>query len=277
MKSTVKKSDLIIVFCLVLVFGAIIYMNNRLISTTMLYQIEQVSQNRLEIVRSDYENISIEVEQAMLNIINGVEKIYYSGGSREDLETMLTATNAQLKEESAGVILRVYAVNPDWVILPGEEFPEGYHPTEQEWYRGAVESPETLYFADPYYDVLTGIMCFTLTMSMDDGKTVIGMDMKLDGIEEYVQRMAGEDKSPALIVTDEGVMSYLGYCPIPIPAPHPVVEAFTEPPFIVIVPPVELYPPPMAAASFDVAVTEPPFIVIVPPFEPYPPPMPAPQ
>ena len=209
MKSTVKKSDLIIVFCLVLVFGAMIYMNNRLVSTTMLYQIEQVSQNRLEIVRSDYENISIEVEQAMLNIINGVEKIYYSGGSREDLETMLTATNAQLKAESAGVILRVYAVNPDWVILPGEEFPEGYHPTEQEWYRGAVESPETLYFADPYYDVLTGIMCFTLTMSMDDGKTVIGMDMKLDGIEEYVQRMAGEDKSPALIVTDEGLL--IGY------------------------------------------------------------------
>ena len=209
MKNTVKKADVIIVICLILVFGAIIFMNNRLISTIMLNQIDQVNQNRLEITRSDYENISIEVEQAMLSIVNGVEKLYYAGKTKDDLEAMLTQINEQMRTESAGVILRVYAVNPDWVILPGEKFPEGYHPTEQEWYKGAVESKGALYFADPYYDVLTGIMCFTLTMVVDDGKTVIGMDMKLDGVEEYVRRMAGEDKSPALIVTDEGLL--VGY------------------------------------------------------------------
>ena len=204
MKNTVRKTDVVILVCLVIVFGTIIFMNTRLINTMMLDQIEQSSQNRLEIIRSDYENVSMEVEKALLNIVTGAEKMHYAGKSREELETYIQASNRQMVETSAGVIMRVYAVGPDWQFVPETTVPSGYRGSEQPWYKEALKKPGEMYFADPYFDAFSGTRCFTLAIAMDDGETVIGMDMKLDGVVEYIDRMSGDEHSTALIITDDG-------------------------------------------------------------------------
>ncbi len=216
MKKSVRKADVVIILCLVLIFGVIIFMNTRLINNMMLDKTEQSSQNRLEIIRSEYENVSMEVEKALLNIVAGAERTYYSTKSPEAMEAYITSVHNAMKEQTAGVIMRIYIAGADWIMVPDAEVPKGYNVTEQEWYQGALEHPGELYFAEPYFDTLTGVRCFTLSMSLDDGATVISMDMKLDGVEEYVKRMAGDENSPAVIVTDTGLivgyndMNYVG-------------------------------------------------------------------
>ena len=204
MKKSVRKADVIIILCLILIFAVIIFMNTRLINNMMLNQIDQSNQNRVEIIRSEYETASMEVEKALFEIVTGAEKIHYSTGSRDDLKTYINGVHNRLIKETDGVILRVYTAGRDWQVIPGAEIPDGYMASEQAWYKEAVSVPGKLCFSDPYYDSLTGVRCFTLAMSLDDSKTVIAMDMKLDAVEEYVKRMAGEENSPAIIVTDKG-------------------------------------------------------------------------
>ena len=206
MKNAVKKADIVIILCLVIVFGTIIFMNTRLINNMMLNQLEKSSQNRLEIIRSDYENISMEVEQALLKIVYGTQEMEYKGMGRADLETYIRQVGNDMIERSLGVIRRVSAVGPDWQILTEDDIPSGYHPQEQTWYTGALSKPGELYFAEPYYDVFTGERCFTVAMALSDGQTVIGMDMALDGISEYIERMSGDEHSVALIITDDGII-----------------------------------------------------------------------
>lgn len=216
MKNTVRKSDVIIVISLILIFSAIIFMNTRLINKMMLEQVEQVNQNRVEIIRSDYENASMEAENVLVSLVSGVERIYYAGKERKELFRFIEEQHEALKERSDGAILRVYAVGEDWQIMPDTEIPTGYRAADQEWYTGALEKQGALYFADPHYDSLTGVMCYTLTMMVDDGKTVVGMDITMDGVKSYIDRISGEDRSMALILTDEGQivgytdMSYVG-------------------------------------------------------------------
>ena len=57
MKKSVRKADVIIILCLILIFAVIIFMNTRLINNMMLNQIDQSNQNRVEIIRSEYETI----------------------------------------------------------------------------------------------------------------------------------------------------------------------------------------------------------------------------
>ena len=198
MKKSVRKADVIIILCLILIFAVIIFMNTRLINNMMLNQIDQSNQNRVEIIRSEYETASMEVEKALFEIVTGAEKIHYSTGSRDDLKTYINGVHNRLIKETDGVILRVYTAGQDWQFIPGAVIPDGYMASEQAWYKEAVSVPGELCFSDPYYDSLTGVRCFTLAMSLDDSKTVIAMDMKLDAVEQYVKRMAGKENSPAI-------------------------------------------------------------------------------
>ena len=209
MKKTMKKSDLIIVACLILVFSVIIFMNTRLINRTMMNQVEQAGLDRLKLIRHEYESISTDVEKLLMRFVYAVDLSMVSGETREEIEDAISKLNSYMVQQTGGILFRLSIASPDWVYIPDTEIPKGYDATEQDWYKGAIENRGTLYFADPYHDRLTGVLCCTLSMALTDGVTVLAMDMTLDGVQDYINEMAGENKSKAMIVTDDGMI--IGY------------------------------------------------------------------
>ena len=74
MKKNMKKSDLIIIFMLIIVFAGIIFMNTRLINRTMMTQVEQGGLDRLELLKYQYENVSADVEKLLNDVFAPIAK-----------------------------------------------------------------------------------------------------------------------------------------------------------------------------------------------------------
>lgn len=67
---------------------------------------------------------------------------------------------------------------------------EDYVPTERPWYKAAMESPHEIVFVDPYVDSQTGDMMITLAELLDDGESVIALDIGLSGVQKITEDIA---------------------------------------------------------------------------------------
>ncbi|MBQ9605129.1 MAG: response regulator, partial [Firmicutes bacterium] len=80
----------------------------------------------------------------------------------------------------------------------------------------AQNCPGEVFISEPYIDIVSGDMCFTVSTMLSDGVTVIGADYNFSKLQESVTRMTEGTDRTALIVTKKGMivgytdMSYVG-------------------------------------------------------------------
>ena len=58
--------------------------------------------------------------------------------------------------------------------------PSDYEPTERPWYRAAVEAGGKITTVKPYLNLQTRTMMMSVCQMLDDGKSVVSMDIFLD-------------------------------------------------------------------------------------------------
>ena len=219
MKHAVRKNDVIVISLLVLFFLLIIGMNTSMVTRMMTEQTDQIGQKQLESIKNDLESNMSSAENVLIRVAGGAEQILGSKHTMDQLEEYIVwQKNAQL-ESSGGTNFNVYIAGQGWEIIPDFDIPEDYHATERSWYVGAVQSKGDIYITDPYVDKMTGEMCYTMSVLLSDGETVVSMDFTLSRIQQSIKRMedsAETSSDRALIVTKEGLivgyndMSYVG-------------------------------------------------------------------
>ncbi|MBR4587642.1 MAG: response regulator [Lachnospiraceae bacterium] len=219
MKHAVRKNDVIVISLLVLFFLLIIGMNTSMVTRMMTEQTDQIGQKQLESIKNDLESNMSSAENVLIRVAGGAEQILGAEHTMDQLEEYIVwQKNAQL-ESSGGTNFNVYIAGQGWEIIPDFDIPEDYHATERSWYVGAVQSKGDIYITDPYVDKMTGEMCYTMSVLLSDGETVVSMDFTLSRILQSIKRMEASSESSldqALIVTKDGLivgyndMSYVG-------------------------------------------------------------------
>ncbi|MGN9165168.1 methyl-accepting chemotaxis protein [Tissierellaceae bacterium HCP3S3_D8] len=94
----------------------------------------------------------------------------------------------------------------DKVFIEADNFQPSYKPTEQEWYRGAIES-EDFYMTQPYIDGKTGGTVVSVTKSfktLEGREGVIGLDLSIDYLVNLVANSNVGENSYAFLVDDVG-------------------------------------------------------------------------
>ena len=82
-----------------------------------------------------------------------------------------------------------------------------YVATERPWYRQTLESEDTITFVDPYVDAQTQKVMMTVSAMMDDGESVVAMDITLDPVQKIVEDVAAEiEGSQALVINEDGII-----------------------------------------------------------------------
>ena len=99
----------------------------------------------------------------------------------------------------------IFMAGEEWYVVPDFTEPEGgFDAKERVWYQGArKKGVGNTYISSPYLDIVTGSMCFTVSVLLDDKETVVGVDFSLDALQESIKDIskAGGD---ALIVSSAG-------------------------------------------------------------------------
>ena len=160
-----------------------------------IYKLESIG-GELENTINEAKNLTMKIamqSQMYLNDKQKLEKYIYQ--SIDDMA----------KEENG--CFNIYIAGKDWGILPGLENPEDFVATERVWYTGAVKKGGSAYVTPPYIDVVTGNICYTISVMLADGETVLGVDYTLENIQVHIARMRSNSSRNAVIVTGEGIIA----------------------------------------------------------------------
>ena len=102
--------------------------------------------------------------------------------------------------------MNIYIAGRDWHIVPGFDAPPDFHAAERVWYIGAADHPGEVYITEPYQDVNTGNMCFTVSTMLSDRKTVVAIDLNFSEVQEAIHEMTTDKNVSAMIVTADGLI-----------------------------------------------------------------------
>ena len=158
------------------------------------YQLESVS-GKLESTISDAKNLTMEL---------AIEAREYLA-DLDSLETFIYERKGELLTEDIGAF-NLYIAGNDFCIIPDFDMPEDYVATDRVWYTGAIRNGGKAYVTSPYQDAMTGEICYTVSVMLGDGETVLGVDYTMERIRNYIVQMTDEAVNAA-IVTDEGVIA----------------------------------------------------------------------
>ena len=179
MNKNKKRLDHVYIAIIITVFAVVAFVNARLIRQMMNSQIRQVGQTQLDSIKNDFEGYISDLENTIIKVSSGAQLLMNSDVDLKEMEAYIVEQKRVQLEASKGSTFNVYIAGQGWSIIPDFDMPEDYHATARNWYVGAVESEGEIYITPPYIDSMTGDMCFTMSVLLVDGETVVGMDFTL--------------------------------------------------------------------------------------------------
>ena len=168
-------------------------------------QANESGSNRLEVISGELEQTINDAKTTAMSFAIGAESV---SDDKEKLEAFVRRRKKDLSEQTDGVCYNAYIAGDGWSYIPDFDAPDDYNVNERGWYLGAVEHPRTAYVTDPYVDAATGHICYTVSVALDDGETVVALDYTMENIRHHVERMYSDyDDKTAMIVTEKGVIA----------------------------------------------------------------------
>ena len=170
-------------------------MTSRQTEESGVYHLESIS-GKLQGTISDAESLTLELALEAWEYIE----------NKELLEKFLFEKKEQIINGDIGAI-NVFMVGSDWTIIPDFDMPESFKATERIWYTGGIKNAGKTYVSAPYQDAMTGEICYTVSVMLSDGETVLGVDYTIENIQSYIAQMYESGARHAVIITNEGIIA----------------------------------------------------------------------
>ena len=166
-------------------------------------QATETGKYQLEIIGGELESTLNEARYATLQQAMIAESFL---SDREALEKFIYTKNEELSKDPG--FYNMYIAGTGWDIIPNFEHRDAdFVATKRSWYEGAVRQNGNTYLSPPYMDVITGNICYTVSVMLEDGDTVIGLDYTMANIQAHIARMNENGSRDAVIVTGEGIIA----------------------------------------------------------------------
>ncbi|MCR5339383.1 MAG: response regulator [Lachnospiraceae bacterium] len=189
-----------------MIFITVISMNISLMYNAGTNQTEKIGAIQIDSIKGDLQETLSDSQSYLLRFAMGMEQKLSEGGDLAGVEEYIIEQKAYYKEISDGNCFNTYAASEEWTIIPDFDMPSHYHAKERIWYTGAMDNEGEIYITEPYIDAATRELCFTLSLMLSDGRTVVSMDYTMTRVQDSIRRMQDNKDQKALIVTKEGTI-----------------------------------------------------------------------
>ena len=167
-------------------------------------QANEAGSNKLKEVSGKLEDTINEARANLMSMALGVQNVK---DDKEALESYIIQHKKELNEATGGVCYNAYAAGTGWAVIPDFDAPDGYVACKRSWYMGARRSMGNPYVTDPYVDAATGHICYTVSVMLSDGDTVVALDYNMEKIKEHIQQIYANGEREAVIVTEQGIIA----------------------------------------------------------------------
>ncbi|MBR1861330.1 MAG: response regulator [Lachnospiraceae bacterium] len=197
-----KKHAFVIIFIASLLLGVtfmdtwMVFRQTRMqIKNSGIYQIETIS-GELETTIGNAKSMTLEIAVSAREYMD----------DREALEEFIRLKKTELSEGNTGAF-NVYIANDEYVFIPDFDMPADYVATERVWYTGAIRNGGSAYVTSPYQDAMTGETCYSVSVMLGDGRTVLAIDYTMENLRSHINQTYKAGSHNALIITDEGIIA----------------------------------------------------------------------
>ncbi len=137
-----------------------------------------------------------------------LNKMLKEGASHEEAGQYLinqTATYSSIIDENNTGVYAYY----DGEYLDGSGWtpPEDYDPKSREWYKAAYDAGGEIALVKPFLNLQTNTVMMAVSQLLEDGDSVVSMDIFLDSVQEMTENMEGNnDLEEALVIDASGMV-----------------------------------------------------------------------
>lgn len=195
-----KQKFVIILFAISLLIIA--FMDIWLVFKMTSKQTRDMGGYQLESIGRELENTISSAEKLTMHM--GLMAEQYIGDEQAISDFIYQQLDVLTSEENG--VFNIYIAGHGWGVLPGLSDPDNFDATKRDWYIGAAKNPGVTYVTSPYIDVVTGDMCYTVSVMLADGDSVIAIDYTMNMIQNYIKQMDTDGSSDAVILTGDGII-----------------------------------------------------------------------
>ncbi len=213
-----KKNYWIILTGISVLAAFALCLNTRFANRTEKMWIQSEGQLRLSNITSSVENNLAQAESYAESYAAQLERMIQENDrlTSDEIYDFVYSQNKTLYEKTDGMCFSTYVAYGDDFYIEDFIPDDTFHLSERVWYVGAKKNQGNIYIAAPYIDANTGGMCYTVSMLLNDGETIIGMDFYMDAIQQYIETMNEQIDGISMIVNENGMIvghndaSYVG-------------------------------------------------------------------
>ena len=160
---------------------------------------------KLRFVAKSLDNYLVSAKSVLWVTADSVDEFIKNGEPNSEISEYLVKESANQKESLDENILGLYGyVNGEYLDGLNWVPPEGYEPTERDWYKEAIKGNGESVLVPPYLDAQTGEIIISFARMLPNGEGVMAVDISMDHINELLGITAVNGMGYNYIVDDDG-------------------------------------------------------------------------
>ncbi|MBQ9519268.1 MAG: response regulator [Firmicutes bacterium] len=207
MKNTITKqflTTIILIFVLLTLMLCYIFISFYRSSARSINELGISSVNSEASMVESYLNKGMNILQVTAETIDRMS----TDGENTDkihgyMEFMTNRTKESVDENFTGIYGYIdgkYIDGSGWVP------PEGYDPTQRDWYKAAVDAKGKTTLVAPYVDAETGEVMLSVSRLLSDKKSVVSLDIRLNEIQNIASRLTMNNMGFGFIIDKTGLV-----------------------------------------------------------------------
>ena len=207
---TAKKSRISllvpVIIILLLMVGMVIY-TSRAIQRVSVANIQEVGEDKIAGVAAELENYLEMTKSVLWVTADTVDHMSKSGASSDEILDYITEETEKQEKQFDKNYTGIYGyVNGDYLDGAGWTPPDGYDPTERDWYKSALKAEGETTIVSPYVDAQTNGVIISISRMLSNGKDVLSLDVTMNHIQDIVADLNIKDKGYGYILNQDGMI-----------------------------------------------------------------------
>lgn len=191
---------------LVLMICVIIY-TSRLFYRISVTNIYEAGNDKITGIAANLENYLDTAKSVLWVTADTVDDMIENGDSSDRILEYLTKESKNQEEQFDENYTGIYGyIQGTYLDGIGWEPPEGYEPTERDWYISAKEAKGESTIVAPYVDAQTGSVIISVSKLLKNGLDVLSLDLTMNQIQSVIKEVQLKDKGYGFVLDKDGII-----------------------------------------------------------------------
>ena len=212
---SVRRNRFNLLLTLAITLGLMIFSviyNSRLYYDISVNRIYDMGEDKAGATANELDNYLTLAESTLKVTADTVELMERGGESVTKIHDYLTKETTNQKREFDENFTGIYAyIDGNYLDGSGWIPPEGYDPTQRDWYKAAVDARGDVVIVSPYLDAQTGDVVITIAKLLSTPAErgifdVVALDVIVNHVQEVAQSVNLGGKGYAVIINSDGMI-----------------------------------------------------------------------